>query len=60
MINKLSQVPQISNNFYGLRVKNIGFKKTKTIIEMLICFMNKLYFAVKNFDYREFSCTEQS
>lgn len=60
MINKSPQVPQISNNFYGLGVKNQGFQKTKTIIEILTCFLNKLYFAVKNFNNREFSCTEQS
>lgn len=59
MRNKSSQVPRISNSVYGLGVKNQGFQKTKTIMEILICFLNKLYLPAKNFDYREFSCPAQ-
>lgn len=59
MRNKSSQVPPISNSVYSLGVKNQGFQKTKTIMEILICFLNKLYLPAKNSDYREFSCPAQ-
>lgn len=60
MRNKSSQVPQISNSVYGLGVNNQAFQKTKTIVEILICFLNKLHLPAKSFDDREFSCPAQS
>lgn len=59
MRNKSSQVPQISNSVYGLGVNNQAFQKTKTIVEILICFLNKLHLPAKSFDERiQLSCTE--